>query len=190
MSTSPKSLDLRDKVIKYLESGHTQVSAARIFNLNISAVKQWHKREGYCNPKPRLGSKGKIDLEKLEQYILLNSDAKLKGAAKEFGVSIPAISYRLKELGFSYKKTFTYLEANKDRRGEYLEEAIKYIDYHNLVYIDESGIDMTICKDRGWGKNSEKLFGKKSGKYYERSNIVASYVNKKSITPMVLYQIP
>ena len=107
MSTSPKSIDLRNKVIKYLGSGQTQVSAARIFNLNISTVNQWYvryKREGHCNPKPRLGSKGKIDLEKLERYILLNSDAKLKDAANEFGVSVPAISYRLKELGFSYKK--------------------------------------------------------------------------------------
>lgn len=44
---------------------------------------------------------------------------------------------------------------------------------------------MTICKDRGWGKKSEKLLGKKSGKYYERTNIIAGYVNHKSIAPMV-----
>jgi len=29
------------------------------------------------------------------------------------------------------------------------------------------------------------LLGKKSGKYYQRTNIVAGYVNKKSIAPMV-----
>jgi transposase len=56
----------------------------------------------------------------------------------------------------------------------------------SLVYIDESGIDMSICKDRGWGKKSKKLTGKKSGKYYERTNIIAGYVDKKkSIAPMV-----
>ncbi len=44
---------------------------------------------------------------------------------------------------------------------------------------------MTICKDRGWGKKSEKLIGKKSGKYYERTNIIAGYVNKGAIAPMV-----
>jgi len=53
------------------------------------------------------------------------------------------------------------------------------------VYIDESGIEMSICKDRGWGKKSKKLVGKKSGKYYQRTNIIAGYVNKKSIAPMV-----
>ena len=44
---------------------------------------------------------------------------------------------------------------------------------------------MTICKDRGWGKKSEKLIGRKSGKYYRRTNIIAGYVNKKSIAPVV-----
>lgn len=49
---------------------------------------------------------------------------------------------------------------------------IKDIAPQCLVYIDESGIDTAICKDKGWGKKSEKLVGKKSGKYYERTNIV------------------
>ena len=44
---------------------------------------------------------------------------------------------------------------------------------------------MTICKDRGWGKKSKKLVGKTSGKYYERTSIIAGYVNNKSIAPMV-----
>ena len=76
------------------------------------------------------------------------------------------------------------MEANQEKRDAY-QEFIKEIPPQNLVYIDESGIDMTICKDRGWGKKSEKLLGKKSGKYYERTNIIAGYVNHKSIAPMV-----
>ena len=50
MSTNPKSLDLRERVIKYIESGHTQGSAAKIFNLNISTFNKWnvrYKREGH-----------------------------------------------------------------------------------------------------------------------------------------------
>ena len=44
---------------------------------------------------------------------------------------------------------------------------------------------MTVFKDRGWGKKGHLLLGKKSGKYYQRTNIIAGYVNKKSIAPMV-----
>jgi transposase len=76
------------------------------------------------------------------------------------------------------------LEASREKRAKY-QEAIKDIPPESIVYIDESGIDMTICKDRGWGKKSEKLVAKKSGKYYERTNIIAGLVNKKSIAPMV-----
>ncbi len=61
-------------------------------------------------------------------------------------------------------------EANEEKRQKY-QELIQDIPNTNLVYIDESGIDTIICKDRGWGKKSEKLVGKKSGKSYQRTNI-------------------
>lgn len=44
---------------------------------------------------------------------------------------------------------------------------------------------MSICKEMGWGKKGEKLLAKKSGKYYERTNIIAGLVNNESIAPMV-----
>jgi len=55
------------------------------------------------------------------------------------------------------------VEASEEKRAVY-QELIKEIPPQSLVYIDESGIELTICKDRGWGKKSEKLVGKKSGK--------------------------
>ena len=76
------------------------------------------------------------------------------------------------------------MEANEEARSKY-QETIKGIGPERLVYIDESGIEMTTCKDRGWGKRSEKLLCKKSGKYYQRTNIIAGYVNHKSIAPML-----
>jgi hypothetical protein len=38
------------------------------------------------------------------------------------------------------------VEANEEKRVKYLEE-IKGIPAESLVYIDESGIELTICKD-------------------------------------------
>ena len=78
------------------------------------------------------------------------------------------------------------MEANEGKQKEY-NELIKDIPTEKLVYIDESGIEERIVKDRGWGKKSQKLAAKKSGKYYERSNIIAGYVNKKIIAPLVFY---
>ena len=44
---------------------------------------------------------------------------------------------------------------------------------------------MTICKDKGWSAKGKPIHAKKSGKYYERTNIIAGYVDNKSIAPMV-----
>jgi transposase len=76
------------------------------------------------------------------------------------------------------------VEASDFKRDEYLKE-IKEIASHQLVYIDESGIDMTITKDRGWGKKGKPLKAKKSGKYYQRTNIIAGLNFNKPLAPMV-----
>jgi len=44
---------------------------------------------------------------------------------------------------------------------------------------------LTICKDKGWSAKGKPIHAKKSGKYYERTNIIAGYVDNKSIAPMV-----
>lgn len=78
------------------------------------------------------------------------------------------------------------MEANKEKRKKY-QEIIKEIPATKLVYLDESGIEERIVKDRGWGQRGQKIPAKKSGKYYERSNIIAGYANKKTIAPMVFH---
>ena len=76
------------------------------------------------------------------------------------------------------------MEANLNKREDYLK-VLRDIDPANLVYIDESGIEMSICKDRGWGIKGKILQAKKSGKYYERTNIIAGLTGNESIAPLV-----
>ena len=76
------------------------------------------------------------------------------------------------------------MEACTEKRRRYQEE-IANIPSEKLVYIDESGIELTICKDRGWSAKGSPISAKKSGKYYERTNIIAGLVSNKSIAPMV-----
>lgn len=76
------------------------------------------------------------------------------------------------------------MEANQKKREEYLN-LIKDIEYKNLVYIDESGIEKSICKDKDWGKKGEILQAKKSGRSYERTNIVSGLCDRKSVAPFV-----
>ena len=70
------------------------------------------------------------------------------------------------------------MEACTEKRRRYQEE-IANIPSEKLVYIDESGIELTICKDRGWSAKGSPISAKKSGKYYERTNIIAGLVSNK-----------
>lgn len=76
------------------------------------------------------------------------------------------------------------MEASESQRTEYCK-LIKDLDNQTIVYVDESGIELNSVKDRGWGKKGMVLRGKKSGKYYQRTNIISGLVNNKPIAPMV-----
>ena len=78
------------------------------------------------------------------------------------------------------------MEASAERRSEYLE-LIADIPKKNLVYIDESGIDMTIKKEHGWSLKGEIIPDKRSGKYYQRTNILAGLNEGQAIAPLVFY---
>jgi transposase len=107
MRTSPYSIDLREKVIKFLETGKTQVEASQVFSLNKSTVNRWYNRyrkEGNCLPRKRQGAVAKINQQALLEYVGCNPDATLKEISREFGVSLWGIYYWFRKLGISYKK--------------------------------------------------------------------------------------
>lgn len=76
------------------------------------------------------------------------------------------------------------MEACRQKRAEF-NQIVGDIPKDKLVYIDESGIDATDRKHRGWSKIGQVLAGKKSGKSYQRTNIIAGYVDGESIAPLV-----
>lgn len=107
MTTSPYSLDLRERVIKFIVAGNTQTEAAKVFMLNLSTVNRWYlrqRKEGNCLARKRPGAKSKIDKESLKLYITKNPNATLQEISREYGVSLWGIYYWLKKLGYSYKK--------------------------------------------------------------------------------------
>ncbi|WP_445668519.1 hypothetical protein [Orientia tsutsugamushi] len=50
---------------------------------------------------------------------MLNPNVTLAQAGKHFKISIMVASYYMKKFGYSYKKTFTYMEAKPKIRGKY-----------------------------------------------------------------------
>ncbi len=85
------SLDLRQKVISYVGSGHSCVCAARIFWIGKSTLHRWilRKREnGNINPLPHGGGfPSKINAVDFKQYVADNPDKTLQEMGKFFGIS-------------------------------------------------------------------------------------------------------
>jgi transposase len=107
MSTSPYSIDLRNKVIKFIQSGKSQKEASSTFNIHKNTINRWVKRlqaEGHYKAKTRLGKKSKVDLVSLESHIKAFPSSKLKDIGNVFNISAWHVSRLLHKLGYSYKK--------------------------------------------------------------------------------------
>lgn len=122
MSTSPYSIDLRKKVISYIESGKSQESASRVFALNPSTVNRWwlrYKREGHYNARPRIGKKPRVTSEEIKCYVSSTPDFTSEKMGKYFGMSASGARYWLRKLGYSYKKkTSPTWKRAKKREGD------------------------------------------------------------------------
>lgn len=66
------SEDLRSRVIKHIESGCTQISTSRLFQVSTSTVSRWwipHQQDCITSAKARGSSKGKINHEDLKVFV-------------------------------------------------------------------------------------------------------------------------
>ena len=101
------NIDLRKKVIVFILAGSSQKKASETINLNKSTVNRWwlrYNREGNVNPRKNLGSKPKLKVAQLIEYVEKHPDSRLCDIGLKFNVSAISIHRYLKKLGFSYKK--------------------------------------------------------------------------------------
>jgi transposase len=100
------SLDLRKKVLKYIESGKTWNSASQTFGVAMRTVANWLKRKKQNKLPSQERPKGsyKIDENRLKDFIAQNSDAYLREIAEEFKTTIPAVFYACNRNKITLKK--------------------------------------------------------------------------------------
>lgn len=71
------------------------------------------------------------------------------------------------------KKTFGYIEANAEKRRQFLEE-LQNIDPTLIVYSDETGIDDNEVRLTGWAPRGERCHAQKKAERKTRYNIIAA----------------
>ena len=109
------SLDLRERVVKFLNAGGSKAEAARRFDLGRRTVYRYlaAAQAGTLAPKKSWGKWRKLDPHKLQSHVEKHPDATLKELQIVFGVSHHAVWVRLGQMGFTLKKTHKISRAQR-----------------------------------------------------------------------------
>ena len=100
-------IKFREKVLAYIDKGHTLEEAHKVFEVGTATIKRWRKlrrQTGSLQDAPKENWHKKIDPVKLVTYFEENPDSYLSEAAKHFDCSINAISKARKRLKITRKK--------------------------------------------------------------------------------------
>jgi transposase len=99
----PYSIDLRKRVVDYVENGCPIAIAAVLFQVGWATIYRCMGRTDF-KPTQVKRRKRKLDWKALEKDVKENPSARLIDRAKKFGVRPSAISYALKEMKITRKK--------------------------------------------------------------------------------------
>ena len=101
------SVDLRERVIAYLNEGHTQEETSIIFKVGTTTIKNWLallSETGSLEKRPLDRSPSKFESEKLNTYIEENPDVLLKDIASKFNGSTSGAFHALNREKITLKK--------------------------------------------------------------------------------------
>ena len=170
------SLDLRQRVVDFIESGGSATKASQIFKVGRASIYRWLDRESLAPTKVE-HRRRKVDVQALEKDVEENPDRRLKERAEKFGVTAGAICYQLKKRKITRKKKqLLYQERDEEKRAEYqkeLNELILAYGIASLLFIDEAGFEEYVSSIYGWSKRGKRIYGEKQGKRGKKENLVA-----------------
>ena len=100
------ALDLRERVVKFVQAGGTRAEAARCFQLGERSVYRYlaAAKTNTLAPKTSWGAWRKLDPAKLQAHVKQHADATLAELATALGVSPNAVWVRLQQLGCTREK--------------------------------------------------------------------------------------
>ena len=116
------SQDLRERVLKYVDAGHSKTKASKLFNVGRQTIYNWlelREQTGSILMR-RTGKKKahKIDTQALSDYIAQHPDAYLHEIADTFGVTAPAIWYWCKKKKMTRKKKHRFIWNERSKSGK------------------------------------------------------------------------
>lgn len=102
------SVDLRERVLQYLEKNKNRETASLLFQVGIATIYRWislKKEKGSVEPLRRPYAYKRIDDQKLIDYVEKNPEHFLSEISQHFNLTPQAIFYALKRLKITRKKS-------------------------------------------------------------------------------------
>ena len=123
------SIDLRERVIAFIEGGGSKIAASRLFRVSCRTVFMWVKQKKERKDlriKLRDCKPYKINEAALIAYVKKNPDYYLKQIAAHFHVTAPAIFFALKRLKITLKKkrSSTSSDAKKNVKASLIKQRL------------------------------------------------------------------
>jgi putative transposase len=97
------SLDLRERVVEYIEAGGSPSKAEKRYKVSRATIYRWLNRVD-LRPTVVKRRQRKLDWKALEKDVQENPEAKLADRAKKFGVRPSTIHYALRQMKITRKK--------------------------------------------------------------------------------------
>lgn len=115
------SIELRERVISYVESGGSRNYASIIFCISERTIRNWislKKESGSVSPRAHGGGyPAKIDLVALKASVDSDSNKTLEELGKEFSVCAVSVWQALQKIGYVYKKNTSLQRARRRKKS-------------------------------------------------------------------------
>ena len=98
------SLDLRQRVIKFVTDGGSMAQAGRVFAVHHKTIKNWIESDDLRPKTPPKSRNRKLNKQDIFEHVKQYPDMILSDRAKHFNVTTNAIWYQFKKLGITLKK--------------------------------------------------------------------------------------
>ena len=106
------SIDMRERAVKFVRDGGSQVEASRLFGVDRKTIYHWLHRKNLapapCKPRHRV-----IDKAQLTSHVRVHPDALLRERALEFGVTPSGMWRALRALGMRKKNDAVFREKSQ-----------------------------------------------------------------------------
>lgn len=109
------SVDLRQRVVNYVNNGGNVKEAKKLFNIGKATIYRWLGSPTLVPKKVETRSR-KLNRVALENDVKENPDISIKERAKKFNVSPSAICYAFKKMNITRKKNSYVIEKGIEKK--------------------------------------------------------------------------